>query len=501
MSIQKASWGEIEWLQTGSTSPGSPSMSIGIVTILPGARQKSHIHYESEQFIYVTQGEGTDIINGKERKIKKDTFYYIPPNVTHRVINTGETEIKHIVVTIYATRRSDLSRDLPEISNYKDCLYAAVTAIRGQITGYNSPPVTIFDDAGNLVLRSENYPDYCQERCGISRDPGKCACFSREATVDDPEGAVTVCPFGLTVMQTPIHYNDYLLGYVYSGHLFTGGGDGTEDIDMYETSLGTQMAVRAWIENIADSIISFCSFAAMRQNLELKESLIEEGWNEQKDLQLRLMTTEDKITNLRIDHHFLFNTLNAIAGQALLGDGAATYQAITDLAKMLRYSSSEDLRTVPLREELSYLRTYLHMQRLRYGDTLSADVSCPEEAMDLIVPFNFLQPFVENAFTHGFKDLTGQKILKVEISLREAHMLFEITNNGEPVDPVTRNRLLAGMRGNSGHGLSLVWSRLKRVYGDDFSIDIVSDEGSGESSGTRISITLPLLADDERRGG
>ena len=213
----------------------------------------------------------------------------------------------------------------------------------------------------------------------------------------------------------------------------------------------------------------------------------------QKELTAR---AEVRALQAQINPHFLFNTLNAIAGQALLGDEVATYQAITDLAKMFRYTTSENLKIVPLREELSYLRTYLHMQQLRYGESLSAEVICPKDILDGLVPFNFLQPFVENAFTHGFTNMVDRKILKVEVSQQKERLLFTINNNGTPIDAVTINRILTGMSSGSGHGLSLVYTKLQSTYGDDFSISITSDA----QNGTTVSIALSFLLGDPQGG-
>ena len=140
---------------------------------------------------------------------------------------------------------------------------------------------------------------------------------------------------------------DTILGCICSGHLFLGGQQDTQKIDMYETSTGTLLAIQTWVDNIVEGIINFCSFDSVRQNLRLKEALIEQGRNNQKNLEASLKAMQNTVTNLHINHHFLFNTLNAIAGQALLGDEVATYQAITDLAKMFRYTTSENLKIVP----------------------------------------------------------------------------------------------------------------------------------------------------------
>lgn len=496
MYLQETSWGQIEWLQTNNGSSTSHSMSIGIATILPHASQKSHIHYENEQFIYIMQGEGVDIINEEVSKFEKGTFYHIPPNVTHQILNTGDLPIKHLVVTVYLAERRPIAYELHEIDNYSDSLRAAAEAIRSQIHGPNSPPVTIFDDIGNLVLLADNYPSYCLEHCPLQKTPEKCACFCSNISEGDNISSIGLCPYGLTVLQTPVLYGTHYLGRIFSGHVYMGNQQGNHKIDMYETSTGTLLAIQTWVNNIVESIVGFCSFNATRQNLRLKDAFLEQSRDNQKVLEAHLKAMQNTVTNLRINHHFLFNTLNAIASQALLGDEVLTYQAITDLAKMFRYSTSEGSKNVPLQEELSYLKTYLHMQQLRYGNQLSTEITCPEALLDGLVPFNFLQPIVENAFTHGFVNMTGQRLLKIKIICQDRRLFISVENNGILIDEVTIKRVLAGMHNNSGHGLSLVYEKLQSTYNNDFSINMTSDAHKG----TCVCLILPFLSTNPQGG-
>lgn len=498
MDLQKAAWGQIEWMQTDNGALTAQSMSVGIATIFPHARQKSHIHYESEQFIYIMQGYGIDMINGNASKFEEGMFYYIPANVTHQIINTSDIPIKHLVVTVYTSKRKQVPYELPEIENYRESLCTAVDAIHSQLIGPHSPPITIFDDMGNLILQTGNYPVYCLERCRTNREPEKIRCICHDSFFCDGEflERTADCPYGLTVSQTPIRYGEHFLGCIFSGHLFLGTQQTSRAIDMYETSTGTLLAIQAWVANVVESIISFCSFNGIRQKLQLRESIIKQTQQNEKTLEDNLKAMQNTVTNLRINHHFLFNTLNAIAGQALLGDESATYQAITDLAKMFRYSTSENLKNVPLREEISYLRTYLHMQQLRYGDLLTANISCQKNILARLVPFNFLQPFVENAFTHGFVDMVSQMVLNIFIKCQGDSMIFTISNNGALIDGTTVKRVLGGMRNNSGHGLSLVYAKLQNTYGGNFSIDMASNP----EDGTSVIITLPLMSNEVQRG-
>lgn len=489
MNIQKTAWGQIEWLTMDDSSQSRQSMNVGMVTVDPHVSQEKHVHYENEQFIYILQGSGIDIINEDPHEFQAGMFYYMPPNITHQMINTGDIAVKHILTSVSTAFHEVPSYDLPNIENSNESLCAAVEAIQSQIVR-SSLPTAIFDDRGTVVLQSGIYPPYCTEHCCPTVCPEKCPCFQHSSS--SPVTAAvknvgTICPNGLTVIQLPIMYKSHYLGSIFSGHVLLGNENHVKGINMYDTPTGTMLAIQKWVTNIAESIIGFCSFNALRNNLSRKDSLIAQEQRDQQELETTLKAMQNTVTNLKINRHFLFNTLNAIAGQALQGDKESTYRAIVDLSKMFRYSTETGWKLVPLKKELNYLQTYLHMQQLRYGDALVTTVNCPEGALNAQVPFNFLQPVIENAFTHGFSNITHRKVLSIRITKEDNKLTFWVINNGTHIDNITIRRIRSGMRGNSGHGLSLVYAKLKNTYGDDFSVDLASSA----SEGTQVTIKIP----------
>lgn len=491
MGIQKTAWGQVEWLTSADSAVTSKVMSVGLATIWPHMRQESHIHYEVEQFIYILQGAGYELVDGKRQSFEKGMFYYLPANITHEIINPGDEEVVHLLISVPTGFHEPPESEREDAGNASGSFYGAVEAVRNQLTENSSLPITIFDDMGNLVLQNDKYPEYCMAHCDPVRKQGKCACFSTRKRAEVSTGNVgEVCPYGLTVFHIPIQYKNQFLGSIFSGHILLGDDRTDRNTGMYDTPLGTMLAIQKWMRNVAKSITSFCGFDALRQSLNQKDQLLAQNRQARSELEADLQAMRNTVTNLKINRHFLFNTLNAIAGQALEGDRITTYQTIVDLAKMFRYSASSDLQVVPLSSELEYLDTYLHMQRLRYGGELTATLTCEENAYCGLVPFNFLQPVVENAFVHGFADFSGHKNLDIRISAANERLSFLIVNNGTPIDKVTLKRVCTGMTSNSGHGMSLVFSKLEAVYGKDFSIDIFSSQ----TQGTKIRLELPYHA-------
>lgn len=86
IEIQRFNWGEIEWIHEPKMSPNY-RLSLAKVTIYPQSNQKKHFHVGEEQLLYVIEGQGIFIENGKENYIQSPMFQYIAPYAEHEVIN------------------------------------------------------------------------------------------------------------------------------------------------------------------------------------------------------------------------------------------------------------------------------------------------------------------------------------------------------------------------------------------------------------------------------
>jgi uncharacterized RmlC-like cupin family protein len=75
---------------------GAKSLFLGVVTMQPGARTKSHIHEEHESAFYFVSGDEIEVWTGERLEHKEiarpGDFLFIPPRVPHVVVNRSETE-------------------------------------------------------------------------------------------------------------------------------------------------------------------------------------------------------------------------------------------------------------------------------------------------------------------------------------------------------------------------------------------------------------------------
>jgi LytS/YehU family sensor histidine kinase len=188
-----------------------------------------------------------------------------------------------------------------------------------------------------------------------------------------------------------------------------------------------------------------------------------------RDAELRALRAQ-------IDPHFLFNSLNSIAG--LVGvDPEKARRMCQLLADFLRDSLTLGASSrISLGREVALAEQYLHVEQVRFGQRLALHASVTEDSAGLLVPPLILQPLVENAVRHGIATcLEGGTI---EISARRAgdRAVIDIRN---PCD-------MDGGRRGTGFGLNIVRRRLGASFGASAALTVVPDATS-----YRVSITLP----------
>ncbi len=197
----------------------------------------------------------------------------------------------------------------------------------------------------------------------------------------------------------------------------------------------------------------------------------------------------------QINPHFLYNTLETIRMLSLSHGDREAANAIKLLGKSMRYVlDNNGTSFVALSAELNYIKTYLSIQELRFGDRVNdqiiiADDLNPNEIR--ILPL-LLQPIVENAITHGLEGMEQGGLVTIKASLEDDMLLLEVADNGCGMDRDTLASLLYKIQNRNPEegrhvGLYNIHRRLKLLYGDrcDFRVE------SAPGKGTCITIKMP----------
>lgn len=208
-----------------------------------------------------------------------------------------------------------------------------------------------------------------------------------------------------------------------------------------------------------------------------------------EEIARQTVVAEIKQLESQFNPHFLFNTLEHIKYMAKLQPDAAS-KMIVSLSHILRYSINANIRYVTIEEDLNYTTSYLRIQKYRFSNRFNYMIDIPEEAKMCIVPKLILQPIIENAIKYGF----GQKDtleVRLKILLREEQVVVVIYDDGigmskEKLQQV--KRILEGLEQGNHMGLYNVHRRITLMYGEDYGLEVRSEDGHG----TVVKMTLPI---------
>jgi signal transduction histidine kinase len=197
-------------------------------------------------------------------------------------------------------------------------------------------------------------------------------------------------------------------------------------------------------------------------------------------LQAELMKANLQALKMQLQPHFLFNTLNSISSLMHKNVKDAD-KVVARLGDLLRYSlETEGIQEVSLRDELDFLRRYLEIEKIRFGNRLHVSIRISNGVLQAKVPNLILQPLVENAIRYGVGPRsTGGKI--EIIAGREDDMLDLVVRDDGPGLPHG-----ASADFSEGVGLHNTRSRLEQLYGENHSFRLKNSNGKGLEVQLRI---------------
>jgi len=176
-------------------------------------------------------------------------------------------------------------------------------------------------------------------------------------------------------------------------------------------------------------------------------------------LNLRLALEEQRMLALRaqFEPHFLFNALNAISALVRDGDKRLALGGIGRLSDLLRYALSASMRNaVTVAAELQFVRDYLDLQRLRYGERLQVRIEGEGRHLhEVECPPLLLQPLIENALRHDLDCREGPSDIHLSFAREGDALTIRVTN---PVSAQTSPNPGAGL------GLSNTRERLRLMH-------------------------------------
>lgn len=187
-----------------------------------------------------------------------------------------------------------------------------------------------------------------------------------------------------------------------------------------------------------------------------------------RELEKDKLEAELKFLKSQIHPHFLFNTLNNLYALTLKKSARAPDMVlkIADMLDYMLYKSNEP--EVPLESEINLLKTYLNLEKTRYGNRLSLDFTISGNADGKRIAPLLLLPFVENSFKHGASSDVERPFISIHLDISEPSLSMVVANSfGEQKKDSY----------NEGIGLKNVCRRLDLQYKDRYLLNVNKNDG------------------------
>ncbi|MCA9950570.1 MAG: PocR ligand-binding domain-containing protein [Anaerolineales bacterium] len=228
----------------------------------------------------------------------------------------------------------------------------------------------------------------------------------------------------------------------------------------------------------------------------LAQSQLLQEAQERASLQAALQETELKALKAQINPHFLFNSLTLLGYTALEEDAPRTEEIAYTLSDLLRYSLRNLSSSVELGEEMEMIKQYLAIQKIRFGERLTSQITLDPELKKIEIPCMILQPLVENAVIHGAEPLNRPVMIAVQAYQKNGFLMLDVVDNGVGMPPEIATKLKVGAFDDDGKsiGLQNVYQRLQSEYQNRFSFEVESMP----SFGTRLSINIALSSEQSQ---
>ena len=185
----------------------------------------------------------------------------------------------------------------------------------------------------------------------------------------------------------------------------------------------------------------------------------------------------------QINPHFLFNSLNAVSTLVTERRNDEAARMLARVSDFLRLTLTAPVRDeVALADEIDYVRQYLEIERVRFGERLRTEFDVATDVWEAAVPAFVLQPLIENAVRHAIAPRESGGAITLEARRSGDTLRVSIVDDGPGVRDDPRGN------GVGRIGLANTRERLRELYGDRGRLDLVNVPDGG----TRVTIEIPF---------
>jgi sensor histidine kinase YesM len=208
-------------------------------------------------------------------------------------------------------------------------------------------------------------------------------------------------------------------------------------------------------------------YYGLKEKLETAYEKIKIQERQKSELEVLKTKADLEALQSKINPHFLFNSLNSIAGLATIAPEKVE-DTILKLAELFRSTIKENDTFSSIGEEIRLIKNYLDLEKIRFGERLNYTIKVEDELSTFKIPHLLIQPLVENAIKHGIEPQPEGGSVCISVQKSAGQNIIVVKDNG------------VGFKGDIsfGYGLTSISKRLENIYNDNYSFNIESENGT-----------------------
>lgn len=207
------------------------------------------------------------------------------------------------------------------------------------------------------------------------------------------------------------------------------------------------------------------------------------------DEQNTIRKAELSALQAQIKPHFLYNTLDSITSLAMMGQNDQVIEMLEALGSYYRLSVSKGRELITVEEEISMVRNYLLIQKVRYRDLFDVEYEVDKDCLQVPILKLVLQPLVENSLYHGIRNMGSKGTIRISARLADGWLHLSVSDDGVGMtaEQIKQITAMESAGEKNSFGLKGTMERLRIYYNGKNEFIINSEPGKG----TTITIRIP----------
>jgi PAS domain S-box-containing protein len=211
---------------------------------------------------------------------------------------------------------------------------------------------------------------------------------------------------------------------------------------------------------------------------------------------------QSQLLSSQLNPHFIFNTLNSFQYYILRGEIEETMHNISQFSKLMRQVlENSDTAFISFTDEIKFINSYVDISKKRISQNLDFSIKISDgfRLSKQFIPPMLLQPYIENAFEHGFLNVNYTCQLLIEIGLKDGIVTCKIIDNGVGRNAAIRQNSIEKQKKSMAMGINLKRIELlNESFGRNFTVEVKDSLNTHQNTvGTEVIISFEEITVDE----